>query len=112
MRSKLVFSALQDDLPDLFTGHADRLTARFTQLAQDEKLIGVGYCQGKGEPVYRNKDFPPDISCPDTTSVITKPEFKEEQTIGDDDVLVATFPVTSSQGLTRIDRERQPRHRP
>lgn len=95
MRSKLVFSALQDDLPDLFTGHADRLTARFTQLAQDEKLIGVGYCQGKGEPVYRNKDFPPDISCPDTTSVITKPEFKEEQTIGDDDVLVATFPVTS-----------------
>ncbi len=93
MRSKLVFSALQDDLPDLFTGHADRATARFTQLAQDEKLIGIGYCQGNGAPLYRNKDFPPDISCPDTASV-AKPEFKEEQTIGDIDVLVATFPVT------------------
>ncbi|WP_020174258.1 alpha,alpha-trehalose-phosphate synthase (UDP-forming) [Methyloferula stellata] len=94
MRSKLVFSSIQDDLPDIFTDRADRLTRRFTQLAEDERLIGIGYCESTGTPTYRNKNFPDDISCPDI-SRITKPKFTMK-TIKGGPVMVATFPVANA----------------
>jgi trehalose-6-phosphate synthase len=94
MRSKLVFSSVQDDLTDVFSSRAGRLEKQFTQLAKDERLIGIGYCSGSGTPVYRNKDFPAGLPCPDVAH-ISKPQFRE-QTIRGGEVMVATFPVTES----------------
>jgi trehalose 6-phosphate synthase len=96
LRSKLVFSSIEDDLPDVIsTERSSQLTKRFTQLAQDERLIGIGYCEGQGHPKYRNKDFPSDLSCPATTGS-TKPEFSRKIIKGGP-VMVATFPVTTAE---------------
>ena len=95
IRSKLVFSSVQEDLPDAFTNQAQRLTNRFTQLAEDERLIGIGYCSaGERTPTYHNKDFPSELSCPNVERV-KKPAFREE-TIKGGEVMVATFPVTET----------------
>jgi len=93
MRSKLVFSSLQDDLPNAFNKNGDRLTKRFTQLAQDERLIGIGYCDGSPLPTFHNKDFPSEISCPAIAEIV-KPVFSRE-TIKGGEVMIATFPVTN-----------------
>lgn len=92
MRSKLVFASIEDDLPDvLSTEKSSQLTRRFTQMARDERLIGVGYCDGPGLPQYRNKTFPADLLCPGAPAT-SKPEFIRK-TIGGGPVLVALFPV-------------------
>lgn len=94
MRSKLVFSSIADGLTEaLNVERANQLTKRFTQLAQDERLIGIGYCEDAGDPKYHNKDFPSDITCPNLTS-FSKPDFSKK-TIKGGPVLVATFPVTN-----------------
>ncbi|MDE1900043.1 MAG: trehalose-6-phosphate synthase [Alphaproteobacteria bacterium] len=94
MRSKLVFSSIEDDLPDLL--NADRatiLTRRFTQLAHDQRLIGIGYCEPAGDmPRYRNKAFPADLPCPGTPKS-DKPQFMRKIIKGGP-VLVALFPLT------------------
>lgn len=96
MRSRLVFSSIEDGLPDaLNTERAGQLTRRFTQLAKDGRLIGIGYCEGEGAPKYHNKDFPADLSCPNSAS-LTKPEFARKSIQGGP-VLVATFPVTAPE---------------
>jgi trehalose 6-phosphate synthase/phosphatase len=95
MRSKLVFSSIQDSLPDaLETERGTRLTKQFTQLAQDERLIGIGYCQTAGLPKYKNKDFPSDITCPNT-SPEKSPVFQQKSIKGGP-VMVATFPIKSN----------------
>ncbi|MDX2028620.1 MAG: trehalose-6-phosphate synthase [Alphaproteobacteria bacterium] len=103
MRSKLVFSSIEDDLPDVLSAErAGQLTKRFTQLAQDERLIGIAYCDSVGTPTYRNKDFPADIACSSTTNFM-KPEFVKKSIRGGP-VMVATFPVTNAEMVNVISR--------
>lgn len=100
IRSKLVFSSIQYDLPDVLnTEKADQLTRRFTQLAQDERLIGIGYCESSGNlPIYRNKAFPADVQCPHIGN-ITEQQF-DKQIIKGGPVMVATFPISTAGSET------------
>ena len=92
MRSKLVFSSIEDGLSEaLNIERASQLTKRFTQLAQDERLIGIGYCEASGVPKFHNKAFPAEITCPNLTTY-SQPDFSKKMIKGGQ-VLVATFPV-------------------
>lgn len=95
LRSKLVFSSIEDDFPDVLAmERSSQLTKRFTQLAQDERLIGIGYCEGPGQPKYHNKDFPIDLLCPAITDN-RRPEFNRKIIKGGP-VMVAIFPVAET----------------
>lgn len=94
-RSKLVFSSIEDGLSEaLNVERASQLTKRFTEMAKDERLIGIGYCDDVGAPKYHNKDFPTGIRCPNLQTY-AKPDFSK-QFIKGGPVFVATFPVTSA----------------
>ncbi|MDR3449073.1 MAG: trehalose-6-phosphate synthase [Alphaproteobacteria bacterium] len=96
MRSRLIFSSVNDDiLTDISTQRGNELTKRFTQMAEDERLIGLGYCDTAGPPRYRNKDFPPSIVCP-PINTLTSPQFTQK-TIKGGPVMVALFPTTMPQ---------------
>jgi trehalose-6-phosphate synthase len=98
LRSKLVFSSIEDYLPDVIgSEHSAQLTRRFTQLAQDERLIGIGYCAAPGAPKYVSKDFPSDIQCPPGT--ITAPRFTRKSIKGGP-VMVALFPISPASADT------------
>ncbi|MFY9287939.1 MAG: trehalose-6-phosphate synthase [Alphaproteobacteria bacterium] len=100
IRSKLVFSSIQDDLPDVLSiERSNQLTKRFTQLAQDERLIGIGYCKNAGSPQYSNKDFPADVLCPNSAN-LTKPDFTKKAIKGGS-VMVATFPIANNNAVSK-----------
>jgi trehalose-6-phosphate synthase len=93
MRSKLVFSSIEDYLPNVIvTERASQLTKRFTELAQEERLIGIGYCEGTGAPKFSNKDFPSEIACPAPGAVT--PPFARKSIKGGP-VLVAMYPIAA-----------------
>ncbi len=97
IRSGLVFSSIKDGLSEVLNAErGGQLTKKFTELAKDERLVGIGYCDGGGAPKYRNKDFPSDINCPDLTTY--KEPYFSRKTIKGGSVLVAIFPISGHEG--------------
>lgn len=97
MRSRLIHSTIADDLPSLLAaGNARELTRRFTQLAKEERVLGIAYCQAPGRPEYASKDFPADLSCP----LAADPDETEAQLrrIKGGLILLASFPTAPAPG--------------
>jgi trehalose-6-phosphate synthase len=72
MRSSLVFNSIRSELADLLDKHsAAQIHELFEQIALDDRLLAVGYCDQKRELLYRSKELPQGFTCallaPDAT---------------------------------------------
>ncbi len=93
LRSRLVYASLENALEgpetEFKNRHVDQL---FTNLARDERLIGIGYCTKAGSPAFKSTGFPMEVACVDVPAKHTDGEF-DQRTIRGGPVMVARFPL-------------------
>ena len=72
LRSKLVFTSIQDELADqLSQGAEPQILRLFERLALDERLLAAGFCDSSGRLAYRSRQFPARVIC---TGLAINPE--------------------------------------
>ena len=64
MRGSLVASAMSDSIADgLQDPRGRKLQALFNRIAEDERLVAIGWCSPQGELLVRTPTFPRDLGC-------------------------------------------------
>lgn len=70
LRAQLIFRSIRDQVENgIATGSNIDLVSYFDRLAEDERLLALGYCTAQGELRYATKQFPATITCADVTHV-------------------------------------------
>lgn len=65
IRSQLIANTIQEPLGEfLQQGNAARINTLMRRALQDERLFGMGYCDGGGKMHYSTPKFPKEIACP------------------------------------------------
>ena len=94
MRSRLIAGALNNPLAELVKAQdRGRIDALFLRAIQDKRLFALGYCDERGNLLYRTSTFPESLSKLLTTT--TAPEFGTLVTLPQGPLHVAVFPVES-----------------
>lgn len=64
LRATLVFNSVREELVNLLEkADGARIDALFERLAQDERLLAVGFCDGQGNLQHSSRMMPPGFSC-------------------------------------------------
>jgi len=96
-RSKLVFNLMRGNLEeDLSQNRTAAVAALFERIAEDEKVLAVGFCDARGRLRYSTKLMPSGFSCEKAARTDTD-SFSSFRT-NKHDLLVGTFPVPSVHG--------------
>ena len=96
-RSKLVFNVASENLSELLAKHDSRsLSALFERIAEDKKVLAVGFCDAHHKLRYPTKLMPAGFSCDkterwDSDSVLAIREHGH-------DLLISAFRVPSADG--------------
>jgi trehalose-6-phosphate synthase len=70
MRSELVAGTLDEPLSRLLSqGDRRGVNALLLRAIRDERLLALGYCDGKGKLLYRTPTFPESLDCPSLISM-------------------------------------------
>ncbi len=97
LRSHLVFRSIHESIvAGLAAKPATDLTPFFERLAEDERLLALGYCDPEGHLVYATKEMPKAVKCPGEprTKVDTYYRLRED----DRPIGVAVFPIATAEG--------------
>ncbi len=100
-RSRLVFNAIQPFLDrDIEDQSWDRLSDLFGRVAQDKKILAVGFCSHAGALIAPTPEMPANFGC----DKIAKSENESFSDIasGGRRVLVAAFPVSGTKGRSYL----------
>ncbi|HWF83964.1 MAG TPA: hypothetical protein VG222_03930, partial [Vicinamibacterales bacterium] len=66
LRSSLVFRSIRDSVKrGLELKPEFSLKAYFERLAEDERLLALGYCDAEGKLLYATRDMPKSVKCPE-----------------------------------------------
>jgi trehalose 6-phosphate synthase len=97
LRSSLVFRSIRDSVkrglelkPDFSLG------PYFERLAEDERLLALGYCDGEGKLLYATRDMPKAVNCPEKGAVHGDSFYRI--TDAGRPISVAVFPLAASDG--------------
>lgn len=97
LRSQLVFRSIHEIVvAGLAAKPETDLTPFFERLAQDERLLALGYCDPQGRLLYATKELPKTVKCPSERHGEFDAYFrlrKDGRPIG-----VAVFPILASEG--------------
>ncbi|MBT0653432.1 alpha,alpha-trehalose-phosphate synthase (UDP-forming) [Geomobilimonas luticola] len=64
IRSRLIASTFHDPLADLVKqGDRAKINALFMRAIKDERLFALGFCDGKGNLLYKTPTFPESVRC-------------------------------------------------
>ncbi len=64
LRSRLVFNSIRDQVASgLVTGNGVNLVALFNRIAEDERLLALGFCSDEGQLLHATNRLPPSIDC-------------------------------------------------
>jgi trehalose-6-phosphate synthase len=64
IRSRLIASTMHDPLAELVKkGDRSRINALFLKAIKDERLFALGFCDGKGNLIYKTPTFPNALGC-------------------------------------------------
>jgi len=97
MRSELIYDSVDESLNALFrTGAKPDISALFERIAQDERIMGVGLCQGRVEPTISNRGWPGAVTC----AMTADSRFHTEELPGGR-VLVSSFPMAEGDEPNR-----------
>ena len=95
LRGELVFNSIKDELTTLLArGDATPIESLFDRLAQDERLLAVGFCDGAATLRYRSKSMPSEFSCVKIARTRTESAFTTVS-VGRR-LIVASFPVSGA----------------
>jgi trehalose 6-phosphate synthase len=92
LRSTLVFNSMRDELANLLVANAgQKIDTLFARMAEDERLLAVGFCDSDGVLRYRSKLMPSNFTC-EKSARATRNSFS---TIGTDGraLIVGSFPL-------------------
>jgi trehalose 6-phosphate synthase/phosphatase len=97
MRSRLIFSSVSDSLARLVASTSQlEIEQLFNRIAEDERVLAVGWCDTSGKLQEVSKAWPESLRCP-IEPAGSEPEFRSV-TLGRGAVLSATFPLSAGQG--------------
>ncbi|WP_448046313.1 alpha,alpha-trehalose-phosphate synthase (UDP-forming) [Bradyrhizobium liaoningense] len=100
-RSRLVFNAIQPFLDrDVEDQSWDRLSDLFGRVAQDKKILAVGFCSHSGALVAPTPEMPPSFGCDKIAR--SENESFADIAVGGRRILVAAFPVNGSKGRSYL----------
>ena len=69
IRSRLIANTLHDPLAELLEQqNRGKINALLLRAIQDERLLALGFCDGKGKLQYRTPTFPESLSCSSTAA--------------------------------------------
>jgi trehalose 6-phosphate synthase len=97
LRARLIFRSIRDQVTiGLAAAPAADLVPFFERLAEDERLLALGFCTAQGELRFATKSMPKSISCSDIerrnlTSFTAATEAGAR-------ILVSTFPINAGAG--------------
>jgi trehalose 6-phosphate synthase len=97
LRSSLVFRSIREsvkqglELKPQFT-----LGPYFEQLAEDERLLALGYCDAEGKLLYGTRDMPKPVKCPDKSTLRGDSYYRI--TDNGRPISVAVFPLAAGDG--------------
>lgn len=96
LRARLVFRSIRDQVAYgiATSGNVD-LVAYFDRLAEDERLLALGFCTETGELRYTTKFFPQGVACKDLTR--TKSDTFTTLSTGDGRTHMSIFPLTAGE---------------
>jgi len=64
IRSRLIANTMNEPLAELIEqGSQDKINGLLLRTIQDERLLALGFCDGKGRLLYRTPTFPKSLSC-------------------------------------------------
>ena len=93
LRSKLIFNSISDQVALYLADKNDAaLLAFFERLTDDEKLLGLGFCDTSGRLRAATKLMPASITC-DKLARTESPSFSTTTT-GGRNIFVASFPLS------------------
>jgi len=97
VRSSLVFRAIRDSVKrGLEVKPQFTLGPYFEQLADDERLLALGYCDAEGKLLYATRNMPKSVTCPDAAAVRGDSFFRLSE--GGRPIGVAVLPLTANDG--------------
>jgi trehalose 6-phosphate synthase len=97
LRSSLVFRSIHDSVARGLEAKPQFLLGPyFEQLAEDERLLALGYCDADGQLHYATKGMPKQVKCPEPGLVRTDSYFRTNDE--GRPVSVAVFPLSSKDG--------------
>lgn len=100
-RSRLVFNAIQPFLDrDIEDQSWDRLSDLFGRVAQDKKILAVGFCSHAGALIAPTPEMPASFGC-DKIAKSDNESFSDIAS-GGRRLLVAAFPVSSTKGRSYL----------
>lgn len=100
-RSRLVFNAIQPFLDrDIEDQSWDRLSDLFGRVAQDKKILAVGFCNYGGTLIAPTPEMPANFGC-DKIAKSDNESFSDIAS-GGRRILVAAFPVSNSKGRSYL----------
>jgi trehalose 6-phosphate synthase/phosphatase len=101
IRSRLIYNSIDDILPALLS-HTSRheMEMLFDRIAEDERVLAVGWCSTSGQLETASKTWPSTIGC--LSAERDKPFFATEY-LSPGSILYASFPVgTEARELGRL----------
>ena len=97
MRSRLIFTSAGNSLTRLIHDASQQEIERlFDRIAEDERVLAVGWCSPNGQLQETSKAWPRTLGCPEGPTN-GEPAFRME-TLGRGTVLSATFPLSAETG--------------
>ncbi len=96
-RSQLIFSLTQDNLDHLLAERRlEDVDALFARIANDEKVLAVGFCDSQGRLFFATRLMPESLTCKD----VARSETDSFSTIriSGRDLLISAFPVGVARG--------------
>jgi trehalose 6-phosphate synthase len=92
LRSRLIFNTIRDQVAaGLASTSSANLVAVFERIAEDERVLGLGFCNEAGQLVYATRRIPPNIDC--RSGERAKTDTFATASAGGHRVLVGAFPL-------------------
>ncbi len=94
LRARLVFRSIREQVATGMAADRDpQLVPRFERLAEDERILALGYCTAKGELRYSTRLLPKAVTC--QTVERNKSDTFVTVRDGDARIHVSAFPITT-----------------
>ncbi|HBG04725.1 MAG: trehalose-6-phosphate synthase [Geobacteraceae bacterium GWC2_58_44] len=98
IRSRLIANTLHEPLTELLQQeNRSRINALLLRAIQDERLLALGFCDGKGKLLYRTPTFPASLSC---SSAAPDQEENPLHQLPQGAVHVAIHPMEEAEGVS------------
>jgi trehalose 6-phosphate synthase len=92
LRSRLIFNTIRDQVvAGLASTNSANLVPVFERIAEDERVLGLGFCNEAGQLVYATRRIPPSIDC--RSAVRAKTDTFATASAEGHRLLVGAFPL-------------------